>query len=225
MDAFISYDGLPIKSGGAHSLGNKSIDKIYSEATAFIHTFTNSDNPKAINITFYTSQNRSYKTLPILWDLTKCLGIPSYNSWDLGTVKQRLFTWKLKISEIQKGFQILEKYMDLPDNPYGPVVLSMFWKFHFIDKGTKKVLPDQDKIPEIDFRQENSQLYLRLGQRSTVSVWFAFPFSSYDRYASDYINSLAEYLPFKLSKNHWRIWKLSKNGNWIPNKIEINTAT
>lgn len=219
MDTFITYEGLPINSGGAHSLSKKPVEKIYLETMAFLKTFTDSDRPKEVGVTFYTSQNKSYKTLPILLSLTKRLGVPLHNSWDLGSVKQDFYTWRLKNNNIQSGFEILEKYKDLPSNPYGPVVLSLKWQFYFVDKDTKRVLPGQDKIPVLDIRQQNSQIYLRLSQKSTISVWFALPFSATEGYAQEYVNSLCSHLPFKPSEKHWKIWRKSKSGIWSPQKM------
>ncbi len=224
MDTFISYEGLPVNSGGAHSLSKKPIDKIYFETVAFLQTFANCEDANETELTFYSSQNKSYKAVPILWSLTKIFGIPSHNSWDLGSVKQHFYAWKLKRSDTQKGFEILEKYRHLPQNQYGPIVLSFKWQFHFVEKNTKRALSGQDKLPIIDSRQQNSQIYLRLGQRPTISVWFAFPFTSLDENASNYISSLINHLPFKPSEKHWRIWRQSNHGNWRPEKLDINAS-
>lgn len=59
MDTFISYEGLPANSGGAHSLGKKPVDIIYSETLRFLQTFTNGDEAKGIELTFYSSQNNA----------------------------------------------------------------------------------------------------------------------------------------------------------------------
>ena len=224
MDTFITYEGLPVNSGGAHSLGKKTVESIYSDTLSFLRNFTNCYKPVELDLTFYSSQDNSYKTLPILWNLGKTFGVPSFHSWDIGTCKQFYYRWKLKPKQIPKGFELLNIYKDLPPNDYGPIVLSSKWHFQFLDEHTRELLTGQDKIPIIDFRQQNSQLYLRLGQKSTISAWFAFPFSSIDDSAYRYLTTLIKQLPFKPSDKHWRIWRLSKNGNWTPSKIEINAS-
>ena len=64
-------------------------------------------------------------------------------------------------------------------------------------------------------------MYLRISEKSTVSVWFAFPFEEIHQCEKEFIEDLKLNLPFKISDKHWRIWKYSKEGNWIARKIEI----
>ncbi len=84
------------------------------------------------------------------------------------------------------------------------------------------MLKGQEHIPMLGMAHENSRIYLRLAKKSTMSVWFAWPFAEMDRDSKAYISSMAQYLPFKFSDKHWRIWKRSKKGNWISHVLDIN---
>jgi hypothetical protein len=224
MDRFISYEGLPINSGGSHSLGKKSVDKIYSDTLEFLHQFTNCSQPIESQLIFYSSQNGSYKTAPTLWQLVKSFGIPSCNIWNLAKIRQHFFTWKLQRGGIEMAFKCLHTFSNLPENQYGPIVLSLKWHFQFIDPLTKEVLEGQDKIPVVDSRQYNSQIHLRLGQKSTISAWLTLPFSELDDDSKKYIKSMTNQLPFYPSDKHWRLWKKSKKENWVPQVIDINAG-
>ncbi len=35
---------------------------------------------------------------------------------------------------------------------------------------------------------------------------------------------MSDALPFKISDNHWRLWKKTKTGNWTPKVIEVNVS-
>jgi hypothetical protein len=220
MDTFISYEGLPIKAGGAHSLGKRSIDEIYSQSISFLQTFAAIQN-SVIEITFFNSQDKIYNTLPYLWMLTRKFGLPSWNSWNLKSKRQHYWTWKVKPTKVDQALQVLNSFLKLPSNEYGPVVLSFLWHFHFKDLQSGDILKGQEQIPVLDKRNFNSQLYLRLGQKSTVSVWFTLPFNEQDERAIDYITKLSNALPFKPSEKHWRLWKKTKSGNWQPKVLEI----
>lgn len=102
--------------------------------------------------------------------------------------------------------------------------MSFLWNFSFIDPKTNQILPNQEKIPELDFRIKNSRIYLRISNKSSISVWLALPFEKLGKFEVEYINELKCHLPFKPSEKHWRIWKKSEKGNWIPNKIEIKNV-
>jgi hypothetical protein len=224
MDKFITYEGLPVNSGGSHSLGKKKVEIIYADTLRFLKTFTDTDIPTNIDLIFYSSQTGTYKTLPNIWKLIRIFGIPHYDSWKLRNIRQHFFTWKLKYSDCNKAFKVLDDLLKLPTNGYGPIVFSFYWKFNFVDPVSKKVLEGQDKIPVIDFRQHNSQLYLRLGQRSTISVWFAFPFQELNEKNREYISSVSTALPFKPSDKNWRLWRKSKTDNWNPQILDINAS-
>lgn len=74
MEAFISYDGLPIKSGGSHGLGNKPVEGLYSQCLGFINNHTEVGQLK-VDITLYSSDNKNYSSWPLLWKMIKKFGV------------------------------------------------------------------------------------------------------------------------------------------------------
>ncbi len=119
-----------------------------------------------------------------------------------------------KVRDILNLLRISDKY-----------TFATTWKFHFKDPDNNIVLPGQNDIPTIEDRLFNSQIHLRLSKnKSTISAWFTFPFGDLTQEMSEYIESVENALPFKFSKESWRQWSLSKNGNWTPRRIEINVS-
>ena len=221
MNRFISYEGLPINSGGAHSVSRKSPKVNFESTQKFLNLFADKTKPKSIDLTLYDSKNKEYSSLKLLSKLTWKFGIPKTRHD--GYI--RTWTWTLSENNIEKGFETLKLNNELPKNPAGPITLSFYWNFHFKDPNTNQVLPNQELIPELDFRIKNSRIYLRLSKKSTISVWFALPFEKIEKYESEFIKELKYNLPFKTSDKHWRIWKKSEKGNWTPRKIEIKNAS
>lgn len=39
IKAFITYDGLPLKSGGVHHLGTKSVNQVYTSVLNFLKSY------------------------------------------------------------------------------------------------------------------------------------------------------------------------------------------
>jgi len=217
MNRFISYEGLPINSGGAHTMSRKSPKVNYEQTLNFLSLFANKTQPKSIELTLYESEKREYSALKLLPRLILKFGIPKTRNdgW------LRTWTWNLTGKNIESGFETLELNNELPKNTAGPISLNFHWNFHFKDPNTNQVLPNQEFIPELDFRIKNSRIYLKLSKKSTISVWFALPFEKVEKYESEFIKGLKSNLPFKTSDKHWRIWKKSLKGNWTPRKIEI----
>jgi hypothetical protein len=226
LDAFISYDGLPLKSGGAHHLGKQPVYKIYDQASLFIKKFTDAEHPSGISLVFYQSANRSYKALPNLWRLLKRFrSLPKWDTHPTAEKTLRCWSWTLREDQVPVAFEELEHFMNMPPNEpgFGPLVLAIGWRFKFIDPETGTLLQGQEEIPATDIRNgENSNIYLRLWQKPTMSVWFAFPFENIDDRAKNYIKNISTHLPFKMSPLHWRLQKKSKNGHWLPHKIEVD---
>tara|TARA_B100001059_G_C17816651_1_gene575693 strand:+ start:1918 stop:2583 length:666 start_codon:yes stop_codon:yes gene_type:complete len=221
MNQFISYEGLPINSGGAHSVSRKSQKVTYEQTLDFLNFFADKTLPKSIDLTLYESEKKEYSALKLLPKLTLKFGIPKTRNdgW------LRTWTWSLTEKDIENGFETLELNNELPKNPAGPISLNFNWNFHFKDPKTNQILPNQELIPELDFRIKNSRIYLMLSKKSTISVWFALPFEKMEKYELEFIKELKSNLPFKTSDKHWRTWKKSEKGNWTPRKIEIKNVS
>ena len=207
MNKFITYNGLPIKSGGAHSISNKSPEEIYHKTNKFLNLFTDNKHPKYVKL--YLAKTDFILFPKLCW----FFGIPKLSSNN----KLNTWYWSLNQKKIEKGLKLLE----LNTNSKNILTLSLYWNFKFKDFKTGNILPNQKRIPTIDSRNENSKIYLRISKKSTISVWFAFPFEEIKEYEKEYINNLKDNLPFKVSNKHWRTWNKSEKGNWIPRKLEL----
>lgn len=219
MKAFISYEGLPIKSGGAHTLNNKNQEEDYKKILAFLSSFTHI-KAEEIELAVYESAQKKYSVIKYLFKLTFIFGIPKMRND--GFLKS--WSWNLSKKNIEKGFEFLQLNKQLPNNPFGPISLNFKWNFYFKDSKNNEILPNQNLIPNIDNRIKNSQIYLRISQKTTISVWFAFPFEKITDNEKEYFKNLNLNLPFNFSNNHWKLWKISSNGNWKSQKIEFNAV-
>ena len=220
MNKFVSYDGLPVNSGGAHGLGKKTITESYNETLEFLKVYADTVLPHEIGLTLYKDKSFSYRQLK--WKLMRRYGLfPKSNSWDLGD-RQKFWTWKIRSNEITGALDFLMKNSDLPEHEFGPLKLTILWHFKLVNPLTKERLLNQELIPTLDFRIHNSRILLTLRKKSSISVWFAFPFDSEDETFKTYIKKFVKDLPFKPSDKHWRLWVKSEKENWSPRKVEVN---
>jgi hypothetical protein len=206
MNTFISYDGLPLASGGAHSISSLSPLEAYGCLVRFFDACTNHPYPETVLLL-----NLSKGSVKLFWQLTKMFGLPKCK---MNGVPPR-WEWRVKNTRIDAAFGSLQ----LSD----ALTLTLFWKFKLVHPDTKRQLEGQDAIPVLDERMHNSQIYFRASRKSTVSAWLTLPFSSFAE-AINYFAPFSELLPFKPSVKHWRIWKCSKNGIWSPRRTEQNLS-
>ncbi len=225
MDKFITYDGLPIKSGGAHSLGKISMDDAFLKTNSFLKNHTSSETPSEIKLTIYESPNQDYDAIKVKRRASKIFGLfPKKGIGYLSGKQIRYWIWTVKTENFEKAFNFVRENNLKIQQELGPIEISFLWIFKFKSSETGDIFPDQDKIPQLDIRQKNSQIYLKLSNKSTLSAWFAFPFANYDSNFEKIIDKMQTDLPFRFSDKNWRQWTLSKNNNWTSRKIIKNAG-
>jgi hypothetical protein len=208
MKAFITYEGLPLKSGGGHHLGSKPANQVYGSMLNFLECYADTQFARGVSIEL------SEFSLKNLFKYSLKLGIPSF-SWVSYPKKGLKVTYKMLSNKK------LDRYLNFISN-HDEMTLCVLWQFKLIDPNSRELLPGQMEIPVLDFRMHNSQIYLRSSAiKSTASVWFAFPFEELAKDNLKYLDGVQKALPFKFSKHSWRLWKRSKNDNWIPRKISV----
>jgi hypothetical protein len=211
MDTFITYDRLRSNTS-VHEVSSIQPSVLYHNLKTFVDTFTDADRFESAHLLL-----PSQGTLKSL-SLMKTFGLPKidlYNSVGIGMSK---IYYSVRFHNIDKALTLLY------EEPQA--ILSILWKFKFIDPVSRRIIPNQEKIPILDERVVNSQIYTRLSTtKSTISPWFAFPFADMTDLNRLYIEQIKSNLPFKLSDKSWRKWHLSKNGNWIPRTMVIISLT
>jgi hypothetical protein len=211
LEKFISYDGLPLKSGGAHSISNADNHGIYLAVCDFFKCLTT--DPSSVNRIILDVSVKQKGTTVSFWYMVMNFGLPDWSS--TGSINGG-FVWIFDVSEqqIAKAIGLSKQFANL--------TLTMMWRFQFVNVKTKTTIKGQNNIPILDERRPSSQVYLRLSRKTTMSLWFTLPFDELDTDAIAYIKLLKAKLPVKLSNNHWKILTLSKNGNWIGRKLDAS---
>jgi hypothetical protein len=205
MNAFISYDRLR-SSDTVHQISATPPTLLYSRITEFIETFTDAAT--------FESASLILPPMKIFAALApvRIFGLPKINFYkSLGVNASRIY-YTVDSRKIKNALQFLD------ENSHA--ILAIQWKFKFVDVVSRQPLPDQELIPIMDERISNSQLYVRFSQsKSTVSPWFAFPFSELNDTNRHYIDKIINSPIFNFSEKSWRKWQLTKNGKWIPRKL------
>jgi hypothetical protein len=208
MDTFITYDRFRSNTN-VHEISAIHPSVLYHSLKTFIDTFTDAKRFESAHLLL-----PSHGTLKSL-SLMKTFGLPKIDLYNSVGIEMSKIYYSVQFHNIDKALALLY------DEPQA--ILSILWKFKFIDPVSRQIIPSQEKIPILDERVANSQIYTRLSKtKSTISPWFALPFAEMNDLNRLYIEQIKSSLPFKLSDKSWRKWHLSKNGNWIPRMLNVS---
>jgi hypothetical protein len=156
-------------------------------------------------------------TIPLAERLTAKLGTPIRRHAGAQDIAHR---WKLTADQIDEHVELIEQACPLPRHPFKiqPFVVAALYKFRLLSQETNVALPGQDVACYGNFSPHpgqlmgESQLHARISEHSTVSLFLNFPFED----PSESFLAAAAYvqanLPFLLSPNHWKQWRLTKRG-------------
>ena len=214
--SIITYDGLPISSGGAHTLRTRSPKAALRQVHHFLATCTDTLAPQTAFVEVLSG--RSFPdafSRRLIAELTSELGSPIRRHAGSKHIAHR---WGLTADQIDGYVALIDQTAALPVDPFGlqPFTVAAAFNFYLLNPVTRKVLPNQgvelygEFSPGPGMLLGKSQLYARISGQSTVSMFLCFPF---EKQTADFLMTAAEVqaaLPFSLSVKGWRHWQLTK---------------
>jgi hypothetical protein len=228
--SIITYDGLPISSGGAHTLRTKSPLVTLEQVRAFIASCTNAELPKEIFVEVVSGDGIPGEfSAPLIEQLATELGVPKRRTLGANTGH----TWSLAVQQVDAHVALIEHAKPLPVHPYKlqPIAVTVLFDFHLLAPQSRIVLPNQGAINYGNYSPSHAQLlgeshlYARISESSTVSLFLNFPFEEASGSLQQSVAFVQEHLPFSLSASHWKQWRLSKNGaSYVGRKFNVPKA-
>jgi len=127
----------------------------------------------------------------------------------------------IPVRDIENLAQLFASLRPLPSHPFGlqPGCVRIGQKFRFKAFDGSAELSGQGAdnymqfIPCFGQILGESEIYARLSEKSTMSMFLNFPF---EEASPDFLRFRAfvqDHLPFKLSEHHWKRWTLTKRGD------------
>lgn len=214
----ITYDGLPISSGGAHTLRTRSPRLALAQVQAFIASCSDVDEPQEGFVEVLTGGNVPNDfSAPLIRKFSDELGVSRRRARGGADTAH---VWPVAPQKLEIYAPFIEQLQPLPAHPFKlqPVAVTATYKFKLTDVQSGIVLPNQGSasyhnVPAGHGRLlGESTLYARFSERSTVSLFLSFPF---EEVSESFLRSVAfvqEHLPFRLSAGHWKQWRVTKNG-------------
>lgn len=209
--AAVTYVGLPIASGGAHSLGRMSRRVAYERTLSFLQTCT-----EPITAATYSFQVHDVPELP---------ADPRFNAelW-------RRFGHYVDVPEdrVTDALDYLDEIDPQPANQWGmaPVWLTAGFNFRILDPATGLVLPGQDpaRFGSVEYEWGvplgSSRLRLILSNAAKVAIELCLPDADEDLLRR-VVPWLQQHAPFKFSPKHWRAWTPTRSGSFKARKLAM----
>ena len=201
--AAVTYIGLPISSGGAHSLGRMSRRVAYQRTLEFLRTCT--EPIGSIDYQFSLHDALSGK-----------------RAFELHWKVKRRFGNDLRVPEarVPEVLDFLDEIDPQPVDQWGmaPVWFWASCRFLVLDPSTRLPLPGQDpkRFDKMEYEWQvplgTSSMRLILRDHAQFGIELCIPDAD-DEVLRRVVPWLQAYLPFKFSPKQWRVWTPTKAGS------------
>ena len=219
----ITYDGLPVSSGGAHKLKMRGPRAAWSATETFLKNCTDYNSPSSLFVELLEEKkisdsfSKSFKRR-----FSKQFGTPRTRKLGHATGLQ----WDVSKEMLTNLVDLLETSQPFPEYPLCPLTINLSADFRLVNPKTRSVLAHQDRAEYLNFEAGYhlflglSTLYAILSSKSTVSVFFSLPYEDVTKELRGFVQFLQEHLPFRFSAKHWKIWKVNQAGTgYVGRKI------
>jgi hypothetical protein len=212
----VTYVGLPVSSGGAHSLGRMRRRDALEQTMAFLRTCTEPDGE--IEYAFRANDR------PNVPDVARLRGQIHQRFGD--GVLSRDNVVRVPEARVPDALEFLDAIEPQATDPYGlaPIWFWMTTKFRIRDPATGEVMPGQDperyRGVEYEWRVPlgTSGLRLTLHNRSAIAIELCIPDAD-EAVVGRVAPWLQAHLPCRLSPKQWRRWTATKSGSFAARRM------
>jgi hypothetical protein len=207
--AAVTYVGLPISSGGAHSLGRMSHRVAHERTLAFLQTCAKPVTPARYSFRVH--------------DVPQLREEARFNAelW-------RRFGHYADIPEdrVTDALDYLDEIDPQPANQWGmaPVWFTASFDLRILDPLTGEPLPGQDsaRFHAVDYEWGvplgTSRLRLILSNTARVALELCIPTAEH-AVLRRVVPWLQQHAPFKFSPKQWRVWTPTRSGSFKARKL------
>jgi len=224
--AAITYDGLPISSGGAHKLRTRGFTDALLVLQSFVTAVSLDPRPKdcAVEVLAGDDVPASFASGVIAHcdaHFIKCRRrrVGEYSSSQ----------WAVDPGSLPAIVDTLEQRRPIPKAGYAgyAAAIHVTWNIVFAD-GLRQPIPYQGKEHYLGFECSfqrylgESLVYARISEATTANLFLALPYDTVTSDARRLAEKIQCHFPARLSSNHWKIWRLTKKGDgYIGRRVSI----
>lgn len=208
----VTYVGLPISSGGAHSLRRIDRRVAHERTTAFVGTCTELVAPPEYSFAVH--------------DVPELPPEPSFDR----ELRRRF--GKAEVVEehrVSDALDFLDEIDPQPTNRWGmePIWFSESFDFRILDPSGRHPLPGQvrERFHGAEYEWGvplgSSHLRLILNNGASIAIELCIPDAD-DALLNRMIPWLQRHLPFKFSPKQWRAWTATKSGSFKSRRLDVS---
>lgn len=218
---FLTYDGLPVKSGGAHSIRGKNLKLNWQKANNFIKNISASYLNAQYVLKLYLGCEEVRKYVEIFK-----LKFGLYPKEKMASTYEKFYEWDITEDKVNEVIQILDEIKPQPKHWIEPIRFEATSQFYLSNLDKKISLDGQSLDYNIDDGYGHytslSNFMITVTEKVLLSIWLVIPFRTIDAELKSYVNKLVEFAPVKLSDKHWKIWNYTNTQKLIGKKIDFH---
>lgn len=225
--ASITYDGLPISSGGAHSLRTRGFVETARSLSGFVTSVCVNPTPTDLTLELVNGGEVDEEEFSRLRnEACRLYGLKKFTR---GIGDYAGHQWGLDVNSLHETAARLEQLRPISLAGYAgwQIVLHATWELRFREDETQVPIPYQSRIHynEFEFGWQmflgESGMYSRISEKSTAAIYFSLPFEEVSADCLALVSRIQDAFPVPLSRKHWKRWSLTKSGNsYVGRKIE-----
>jgi hypothetical protein len=215
LPAAVTYVGLPVSSGGAHSLMRMSRRAAYERTMAFLNACTE------------PARDVDYR-----FRVHDAPGLARSTPLDLAVRRRFGIDAVLPAERVPAALDFLDEIDPQPANEYGMVPV-WFWaecRFRILDPATGRPLLGQDpaRFQGVEYAWRvplgTNGLRLILNDHAALGIELCIPDAD-EELRGRVVPWLQEHLPFRFSAKHWRVWTPTKSGSYTARRLIVTGRT
>ena len=222
--AAITYEGLPLASGGAHKLRTRGFVAAFNALQSFASAVSLDAIPKEVLVEVVTGDGVPKEFFDSL--------SPEFDANFMRRPSRAIgaytgHQWEINAACIDRIVDQFEKLRPVPQAGFagGAAVVHVTWNLVLADK-ERKPLPHQDKDDYLGYEVGckvylgESLVYARISETTTAHLFLSLPFENVTDDARRLAAEIESRFPCRLSSKHWKMWRLTKNGrSYVGRKI------
>jgi hypothetical protein len=215
--AAITYDGLPIANGGAHTLRIRGCVASLKALQSFVDALSLDPVPTRVAVEVLQGAGVPETFVSAACDECAVRGAER-TSRRIGDYSAHL--WTIDQGSLAAAAEALERLRPIPTTRLAghAARLHVTWNLVLCD-GSRRPFPYQNEDDYLGFdcggqhRLGHSFVYACISETTTAHLFLSLPFEEVSEEARRLANEIQAHFPARLSPSHWKIWRLTATGH------------
>lgn len=215
--AAITYDGLPLSSGGAHKLRTRGFTDALLALQSFVTAVSLDRRPKTGVVEVLAGDD---VPAPFTSALAAHCDAHFGDRTSRRVGNYASSQWPVEPAALPAIVDTFEQRRPIPKAGYAghAAVVHVTWNIVLADK-LRQPIPYQGRQYYLGFECDSQRhlgesfIYARISETTTAHLFLSLPYETPTSDARRLAGQIQSHFPARLSTNHWKIWRLTKKGD------------